>query len=67
VVSVSVLLVGWSVICCQDGYFMVRQRHIPEEYLGHNLDEHCLDDTYLRRPQVGKKWGKFEKRDKEMT
>jgi len=45
VVQVSVLLVSWSIICCQDGYFMVNQRLITEEYLSHNLDEHCLWDT----------------------
>jgi len=24
---------------------MVRQRHIAEEHLSHNLEEHCLEDT----------------------
>ena len=32
-------------ICYQDGCFMVRQSRIAEEYLSHNLDEHCLEDT----------------------
>jgi len=26
---------------------MVRQRRIAEEYLSHNLDEHCLEDTRM--------------------
>jgi len=43
VVLVSVLSVSWSVICCQDGCFMVYQRRIAEEYLIHNLDENCLE------------------------
>jgi len=33
VVLVSILLVRWSVTCCQDSCSMVRQRRIAEEYL----------------------------------
>jgi len=58
--KVSVLLVSCSVMCCQDGCFMVRQKRIAKEYLSHNLDKHCLDDLMsflsfydLRWPQVG--------------
>jgi len=46
-VEVSILLVKWSVICCQDDCFMVRQGRIAEEYLNHNLDEHCFEDTLV--------------------
>jgi len=35
------------VICCQDGCFKVRQRRIAQEYLNHNLDEHCVEDTRM--------------------
>ena len=29
----------------QDGCFMVDKGALPEEYLSHNFDEHCLEDT----------------------
>jgi len=36
-------LVRWSVICCQDGSLMAFAKGaLPEEYLSHNFDEHCL-------------------------
>jgi len=44
VVLVCVPLVSWSMICCQDSCFVVRQRRIAEEYLSHNFDEHCFQD-----------------------
>jgi len=28
---------------------MFNQRHIAEQYLSHNFDEHCLEDTDTRR------------------
>jgi len=38
-----VLLVSWSVICCQDGCLMASAKSaLPEEYLSHNFDEQCL-------------------------
>jgi len=45
-IIVSLLLVSWSVICCQDcdSYFMIHQRRIAEEYLSLKFEEHCLDD-----------------------
>ena len=52
----SVLLVSWSVICCQDSCFMVRQRRIAEKYLSHNLDEHYLQDTRMTWSFLPK-WG----------
>jgi len=36
-------------IYCQDGCFMFCQRCTAEEYLSHNLDEHCLEDTGARQ------------------
>ena len=36
-------LVRWSVICCQDGCLMAFAKGaLPEEYLSHNFDEHCM-------------------------
>ena len=36
------LLVSWSVICCQDGCLMAFAKGaLPEEYLSHNFDEQC--------------------------
>ena len=50
-------LVSWTVICGQDGCFMVRQMRIAEEHLSHNFDEHCLEDIgvtwCLSYPRVG--------------
>jgi len=37
------VLVRWSVICCQDGCLMAfAEGALPEEYLRHNFDEQCL-------------------------
>ena len=42
-------LVRWSVICFQDSctWFTVTKGALPEKYLSHNFDEHCLEDIRL--------------------
>jgi len=41
--GLCLFLVRWSVICCQDGCLMAFAKGaLPEEYLSHNFDEHCL-------------------------
>jgi len=41
--GLCLLLVRWSVICCQDGCLMAFAKGaLPEEYLSHNFDEQCL-------------------------
>jgi len=38
------VLVRWSVICCQDGCLMAfAESALPEKYLRHNFDEQCLE------------------------
>ena len=41
------VLVRWSVICCQDGCLMAfAEGALPKEYLSHNFDEKCLGGHY---------------------